>query len=295
MKLITSLVFLKYLFLLVAISLITLGIHDYCNERDYQKRYQDSFKEIIKSGDSNKNVERYKDVFQLKHTYYENHLEKFSGIQTWMLAILCSSILVLIFGVDNISLFNLNIPDGLLYMVIFFGGIYFWVNFGLTFNSLIDERLSLMSYLDKIEKYNWGEIEYVNSPKHILLDNSLMDNWFIHYFEIFKDGKSESVFFEILGLYGIYALNLGVYIGTIIISIIEFAKRKLLNVYFSGVLLLFAIAIFLASTYTFLIGDKQYSIMWMGAIWSFAAISLFFWDLSGDKMFKKYSKKNKLI
>ena len=208
-----------------------------------------------------------------------------------MLVLLVSSILVLVFGVERLPLIGITIPDNLIYMVIFFGGIYFWVNFGLTFNTLIDERLSLISYLDKIETFNGGAITYYNNPKHLLLDNSIMDNWFSHYFKIFAKDSSNKLAFEILGLYGIYALVLGNYVANIVISAIEFTNRKALGPYLQAVLIVFAVAMIAASTFAFLDDNKRYAIIWMGAIWLFAAIVMFYWDKNGTRLYKMHRNK----
>ena len=286
-----SLQYLKYIFLGVGVMLIITGLIDNQKQRDYETNYQSQFDKIYIKGDNADKLNNYKELYNLKYAYYQSLITKFSSIQKWMLVLLVSSILVLVFGVERLPLIGITIPDNLIYMVIFFGGIYFWVNFGLTFNTLIDERLSLISYLDKIETFNGGAITYYNNPKHLLLDNSIMDNWFSHYFKIFAKDSSNKLAFEILGLYGIYALVLGNYVANIVISAIEFTNRKALGPYLQAVLIVFAVAMIAASTFAFLDDNKRYAIIWMGAIWLFAAIVMLYWDKNGTRLYKMHRNK----
>ncbi len=292
LKTLFSLGALRFFFILITLIVFGYGYQKYTLDPELPISYQEKFSNIFEKGDQPKLKEKvYSKLFDLKYAQYKENLAKFEDIQKWMLALLIISILVIVFGADKVPLFGFTIPDNLIYFIVFFGGLYFWANFGLTFSALIDDRLALYSYLDKIEIAQ-GKISYLNSPKHLLMDNSLMDNWFSYFFKIFEEepNVSDTVnnIFGALGLYGIYAVILGLYKSLIFISVLEFIERKKLFLIVRIGLISFALAMTLTATAAFLLEKNSYATFWMGSIWLVVTGLSFFWHYWGQNIFKAH-------
>ena len=287
-----SINFIKIASLLFSISLLTWGLKVYVENNDVAKEYQGQFDEIYSSQHPDEN-DLY-EFFNLKLGYYKDIVKSLGEIQKGIIIIIIISLLMLFFGADKLTVFGYTVPDNLAFMIIFFGGQYLWANFGLTLNALIENRLSLHAYINELEQLKGG-LEYRNSLRHVLSDSTLGDNWFSHYFDIYKgrmpnnDQMITSKAIGWLGLYGIYAVVLGIFKFSVIATTLEFIKRKgpSMPLWARIVMPFFLFMMLTVSTLTFGLKMK-YCMIWLGSIWLVNTLALFFWHSIGlSHRFKK--------
>lgn len=280
--------FVKYLSLAFTIIAFAVGIAIYSNDEysplEYMERFEKVYEDsnVVKIQDQNLTI---KTLFDLKYDHYLNVSASLGGIQKGVIIILVISLMVLIFGAKRIPFFGFTIPDTLIYIVTYFGGLYLLANFGLTFNALIENRLSLHAYIDQLENASGG-IHYKNSIRHLLSDSTLGDNWFSHYFDIYlgEEASATEIFMSRslgwLGLYGIYAVLLGLFQGVVLTTTIEFFRRKELVLKYAYFMLSFLILMYLACASTFAV-KFNYAIFWVASISLILTTWLFFWHKRG--------------
>lgn len=285
----------KYLSLGCTLIAFAVGVLIYTNNPRPSKKYKEDFKEIYIDPQFTIDKEKgltIKTLFDLKYDHYLNVSTSLGSIQKGIIIILMLSLMVLIFGAKKIPFLGFTIPDTLIYIVAYFGGLYLLANFGLTFNALIENRLSLHAYVDQLEKASGG-IHYKNSIRHLLSDSTLGDNWFSHYFEIYinKETSTTEKFMSRslgwLGLYGIYAVLIGLFQGVVLTTTIEFFRRKELILKYTYFMLSFLILMYLACASTFAV-KFEYAIFWIASISLVITIWLFFWHKRGRIIYDKF-------
>ena len=287
--------FIKYFTIACTLSAFIYGIMIYgyteYKPTDYVCEFETIYEKSQPRSDEGLSI---KTLFDLKYKHYANVTSSLASIQKGIIIILLISFMVLVFGAKEIPFFGFTVPDTLIYIVAYFGGLYLLANFGLTFNALIENRLSLHAYIDQMENASGG-IDYKNSIRHILSDSSIGDNWFSHYFEIYegRNPSEEDSFLTQamgwLGLYGIYAVLLGLFQGVVLTTTIEFLRRKKLQLKYAYFMISFMILMYLVTATTFVI-KFTFPVFWIGAIALVIAIWLFFWHAQGRRIYDKYHK-----
>jgi len=292
--------FVKAMALTCAIAGFLFGIKVYSNGYSPSK-YTEKFEKIYEDTAMD-DAQRFLDVktlFDLKYKHYKNVSASIGGIQKGVIIILIISFMVLIFGAREIPFFGFTIPDTLIYIVVYFGGLYLFANFGLTLNSLIENRISLHAYVNYMENASGG-IHYTNSIRHLLSDASFGDNWFSHYFDIYQGRnplEKTNIFANAigwLGLYGFYAVIIGLFQGVVLTTTIEFLRRKGLKLKYAYFMISFLILLYMGCATAFII-KFQYPIFWVSSICLVLTIWLFFWHSNGKKIYMKFSKQVKTV
>lgn len=234
-----------------------------------------------------------KDIFDRRYEYYLGLQTKLDTIQFRMIVLTIIALLLLIFKTDKLDLpvLSISVPSGVVYLLVFFAGMYLWANLGLTLNACNNSRLSLHAILKTLESEQRIRVHYYHSLEHTLSDASLLDNWFSYYFDIFKrlpltkDGKNANKILGWVGLFVIYGYFFGLYLASILISTYEYYKRKSINKFVAILMFSTLIIFFSVSTMAFSI-KMPYSNHWMMTIWIFAAIGILTWIFYGDKLIK---------
>jgi len=269
--------FIKIFALLCSLIGFCAGILIYTSENFSPINYTSKFEQIYvdesdydKVDEKNKKVLDVKTLFDLKYSHYLRVSTSLGSIQKGIIAILIIAFMVLIFGAREIPFFGFTIPDTLIYIVVYFGGLYLLANFGLTFNALIENRLSLNAYINQMEEASGG-ICYDNSIRHLLSDSSLGDNWFGHYFNAYGERTASDEARKVtgamswLGLYGIYAILIGLFQGVILTTTIEFLRRKKLKLKYAYFMISFVILMYLVTAASFVL-KFNYAAFWIAAI-----------------------------
>ncbi len=200
----------------------------------------------------------------------------------------------------NIPFISFKIPEGLIYFIVVFGGLYSWSNFGLEFNSAIGSRVYLHETLtiltpDKL----FTNKNYNQLPQHILTDNALLDGWcglFYAYFDEPNLEFSEKLVkntFTILALLGLYGSLFGLLFGLCLIVPLEFGVQNQDSWVFSGLLILFTLILLLV-TNIFWVFLHPYSALGFSYVWLITCAFIFFWEKKGRAISKKLSKANNL-
>ncbi len=286
----------KWFALICSITGFSIGIKIYTNTayspKDYTKKFDAIYVNIDIANKKDTPLDA-KTLFDLKHKHYLGVSNNLRNIQKGMVIILIISFMILIFGAREIPFFGLTIPDTLIYIVVYFGGLYLFANFGLTLNSLIENRLSLHSYVDYLENASGG-IYYSNSIGNLLSDASFGDNWFSHYFDIYQgrnpNGKTNysATIISWLGLYGFHASIIGGFLGAILTTSIEFLRRKSLKLKYAYLMILFMIVIFVLCAVSFT-AKFIYPVFWVSSIALVITFWLFLWHKHGERIYKKFN------
>lgn len=279
------------------ISAIFVGYGLMCENQvspdTYAKKYRETVNELRQNTDLD--IVR---VFEMRYAYYKEDLKSFQNIQLQILIILITSLLVIFFKTEKITIpiLSLSLPSGIIFLVSYLGGLYLWVNYGLTLNSLIDSRMSLHYIVKEIQSTSPKiEIGYEHSLEHILADSSMIDNWFSHFFNIFEGNDISGLkrfsidIIEILGLYGIYGIVIGLFLATLIAITFEFVSRKKLPKYVGIAMLTFLFAMIILSFLVFVF-KMPYVTYWLAAIWGFAGFNLVVWVWKGQNLVKEINK-----
>ncbi|GAB4510264.1 MAG: hypothetical protein Tsb004_12780 [Allomuricauda sp.] len=226
------------------------------------------------------------EYFSIKLDHYKAIVKSLSEIQKGLVVIVLIALLLVFFGAEKLTFFGYTVPKSLAFIIIFFGGQYIWANFGLTLNAMIENRLSLHAYIDIMEGMDGG-INYKNSLRHVLSDSTLGDNWFGHYFDIYQGRDPKPI--EILaskaigwlGLYGIYAIILGIFKFSLIAATLVFMNRHANTIpdWLRNLMPIFLTIMLMVCTLAFVF-KVAYSAIWMGTIWMVNSIALFLWDSS---------------
>lgn len=185
----------------------------------------------------------------------------------------------------NVSFLSIHIPETLLYLVVIFGSLYLWSNLGLLLNAAIDSRLALDSQFEIIT-LNFEDLNYQNQMSHILVDNSIVDNWSGHFFEVFESDSESLKVLSSIGLFGIFGLFTALFFAVINVTAIElgYRKGKLEGLSFFLVLLSMSLIITSCIAWVF---KHNYSAYYISFIWLLAAIFTFLW-----KRFRTVTVKN---
>lgn len=281
---------MKRVLLIVLALFLTTGLAGIClgsifpppkdkSVKNIETSYTNGASELVK-----RNVGNAKILFDERLKHYRSTLSDFRTIQIGMLTLVIISLLIIIFRPEKIEvpLISISIPSGIVYLIIYFGGIYLWANFGLTFDTLVNHRLSLHHLAIALDINLGNGADYAYSFRHVLIDNSLIDNWFSVYFNIFSEasnGKTTDLLFRALGwigLVGVYALLFGLYICCVVTSTVEFFEEKRIHKGVFYTMLIFLVFFFYVSTGA-LYMKMPYSTIWISIIFLFASIGIGTW------------------
>lgn len=251
----------------------------------HPKTYSERIKsEVPLKADFNNDILDLRDLFDIKYAYYQEQVANLKSIQFNILILIVAGLLIIVFKTRNIKIpwFDTEVPNGLLYLLLFLGGIYTWVNFGLTLNTVVDTRLALHNIVLELERTSSNTVTYVYSLEHVLSDSNFIDNFCIHYFEIFEnngwDGSKKGLVEALtyFGLYGIYAYILGLFVATTLVSTTEYIRIKNINKGVARLMMTFGFIMLLLSSVVFLV-KMPFIGVWVGAIWLWATIGIGVW------------------
>jgi hypothetical protein len=239
-------------------------------------------------------------TFQIRLDNYYKNLDSLKGAILNIIILVVLGLLLIFYRPDgiNVPFIALKIPAGILYIVIIFGALYAWSNFGLELNSAIDSRLALHNNLIALtgaEKYE--HLPYDLKPTHILVDNAMVDGWVGYYFNIFKaDGLTEVPewilkTWEILGLFGLYGTLSGVLIAISFITPIEFGERKREANGFAKILLGFTLMLILIPNVIWGVFLHKYATNYLAYVWVIVGASVVFWKVKGIAIAERLSNK----
>lgn len=275
-----------------AAIMVLYGIEPSKKSQDFLKKYQFVYEgnpiDQVYDNDQDE-LNRMKWLYDQRKEYYNTTLNSLQIIQKGLIVIILVSILVLVFGAKQINVFSIAIPEGLIYFFILIGGVYLWINFGLTLNSALNSRMSLHHLARIIETNNFGRINYQHSLEHTLADASFIDNWCSHYYNIFERSgytNKTTKFFGYLGMYGLYSYVFGLFHACAITATYEFGLRKNINAKIQYIMLVFVVIMLLLGSLSF--GNKfQHAFVWIGSIWFVNGIGLVYWYYRGKRLVEK--------
>ena len=228
--------------------------------------------------------EHYKWIIENRFENYQQNIENLHAVLADIVLVVVLGMLLILFKPNGIKLsfISLNVPEGLLYLVVVFGGIYVWQRFGLELNAAIDSRLSLkFSIQDFFEHDFFRQLGDQHEPRHLLIDNAIIDNWMGVYFSENNIDEAQFAWMK-LGLFGLYGTLSGLLYAVIFVSTIELGYRKKTLSKFSALLIIFSIGFFALANYAWL-KEHPYSNKFLGYYWLASAACIFLWKWIGIK------------
>ncbi len=114
--------------IVIAISFILGGIIS--QQISKPIKYAEGFRESIPTEISAKNLSISKTkLYETRFSFYKEELKSLNKIQLNIIILIAVSLLVLLFKQKTLTvpIISVPIPDGLIYLLLFFGGIYAWV------------------------------------------------------------------------------------------------------------------------------------------------------------------------
>ena len=227
-----------------------------------------------------------KELYAKRYADYLKNNNKMSGLIQLLAALVALGILLLIYQPSSLEVpgIKISVPDTLLYIFISIGLVYVWLQFGLTLNSGIDSRLTLQSLNSLLESFNEFSITYEYSDNNTLVDKGVLDTWFSFYHDAFAGGSND-IAHQVLGCLGMFLIygtfwGLAHAICFILISTLHEKKKggAATIVLYTIAFLLFALA-----DISF-IWEFRYALLLMAWNWGVVVITMFMWNLKGDKL-----------
>lgn len=228
-------------------------------------------------------------MFKERHSNYESNIKSLHNTLLNVVIINVLGILLIFYkpkGI-NVSFLSIQIPETLLYLVVILGSLYLWSNLGLLLNSAIDSRLTLDYQLQALTS-NFHDLNYQNELSHILVDNSIVDNWCGHFFGVFREGGDSLFVLNRIGLFGIFGLLTALLFAVINITAIELGYRKQILQGLSAFLVTFSMLLIVTSCVVW-VSDHTYSAYYIAYVWLMTAVFTFLWKRFRNETVSNFS------